>query len=135
VEPGPDLTGEVETVTEKVAVFYDGECVLGECDNHTVAVVIQDINFGFIYVPIYKNCSFSADVTSNFSFSRKINSNGEFLLRSSFCKFTQSHKGELTVKGICSVRTARELIVDAIAERAYDEVYAKIHELQNGSND
>ena len=132
---GTKKSGEMTPpVIEKVAVYYEGDCVWGECDDRTVVVEIQDIDFGFIYLPIYKDCSFKANVTSNFSLSQRTRLGNDFKQRSNSCNFNQRHDGELTVKGFCSARKARELIIEAIAQRAYGDVSVKISDIQSGMN-
>ncbi len=111
-----------DPVNQTFAIYCDGECVSGDCDSANLMFGFSYDASPFLWLPLYKSDDFAASIKVNFYTSQRINKDGNGLIWDKVFNMSGDVRGHLVVKGICSRRQARLLIVQSIAEEIRKQI-------------
>ena len=94
-----------------------------------LTATIENISFGTLWTPLYKSSQFTS--TAHFEGGGDIieYNNKQRLSALYEINGTVTVNGSITITGICSYRTARQIVIDEVIKLVYNEVKAKAKNL------
>lgn len=111
-----------------IQVWIDSYLVGDTVQCPQIGAFYHDITYGFLYTPMYKSAHFTATIPVSSSISSYTRHDTLTHWESTTLNGLISINGDINIAGVCSVRTARQIIREYVANEVYRQIYAHTHQ-------
>src|ERR1044071_9181696 len=105
-----------------VQVWIDNYLVGDTVQCPQIGAFYHGISYGFLYTPLYKSAHFTATVPISSSISSYVRHDTLTHWESTSLNGLISIDGSINITGLCSVRTARQIIREYVANEVYRQI-------------